>query len=831
MALVLKDRVKEVTTTVGTGSIALGGAAAGYQPFSIIGNGNTCYYTISSSGTEWEVGIGTYTSSGNTLSRDTILSSSNSGSIVTLSSGQKDIYLVYPAEKGVWLDSSDNVVQSSFTTLSASGTATISNIALTTGTISTEPSNGVDIVNKSYVDTVATGLHVHTPVRVESPDTAGNLTATYVNGGTTPTWTTITTNNTLTTGSAHSLSLNDVIVFGSTTNGITAGTPYYVESIPSSTSITLSLTFDGAQITTLTNGTGLTITSRANSGVGATLTNAGTQAALVIDGVSVSVGNRVLIYNQTNAYENGVYTVTTVGNGTTNWVLTRATDANTYSPMGGANSLGDGDYWYVTEGATGKGESYVFNTSGTIVFGTTSLSFVQFSSAQVYSAGTGLTLDSTTFSITPVGTASTYGSASQVPVFTTNASGQVSSVTNTSISINGNQITSGNVGVAYGGTGLTSYTSGDMLYASGTTTLSKLGIGSNNYVLKSDGSAPSWVAQSTLSVGSATTATTATNIASGALGSIPYQSSSGNTTLLAGNTTTTKNFLVQTGDGTLSAAPSWGTIQVADVPTLNQNTTGSAATLTTPRAIYGNNFDGSAALTQVIASTYGGTGNGFTKFSGPSTAEKTFTLPDANATILYDGGALGTPSSGTLTNCTFPTLNQNTTGSAGSVANALTAGTGVTYSSGTTYNGSAAITISIGQAVSTTSNVQFGSIGVNTAASGTAGEIRATNNVTAYYSDERLKTKLGNIDNALDKVKTLNGFYYEANEVAQALGYEVKKEVGISAQEVEAIMPEVVAPAPIDDKYLTVRYERLVPLLIEAIKELSAEVDRLKNKG
>jgi hypothetical protein len=82
------------------------------------------------------------------------------------------------------------------------------------------------------------------------------------------------------------------------------------------------------------------------------------------------------------------------------------------------------------------------------------------------------------------------------------------------------------------------------------------------------------------------------------------------------------------------------TIQVADVPTLNQSTTGSAATLTTPRAIYGNNFDGSAALTQVIASTYGGTGNGFAKLSGPATTEKTFTLPNASATILTDNTAV-----------------------------------------------------------------------------------------------------------------------------------------------------------------------------------------------
>ena len=76
---------------------------------------------------------------------------------------------------------------------------------------------------------------------------------------------------------------------------------------------------------------------------------------------------------------------------------------------------------------------------------------------------------------------------------------------------------------------------------------------------------------------------------------------------------------------------------------------------------------------------------------------------------------------------------------------------------------------------------------------------------------------------------SLNGFYYEANEIAQALGYKVKREVGISAQEVQAIMPEVVAPAPIDNKYLTVRYERLVPLLIEAIKELTNKINVLES--
>ena len=102
--------------------------------------------------------------------------------------------------------------------------------------------------------------------------------------------------------------------------------------------------------------------------------------------------------------------------------------------------------------------------------------------------------------------------------------------------------------------------------------------------------------------------------------------------------------------------------------------------------------------------------------------------------------------------------------------------------------------------------------------------------VTAYYSDDRLKTRLGNIENALDKVSSLTGFYYEANEIAQALGYKVRREIGVSAQDVQKILPEIVAPAPIDNQYLTIDYERIVPLLIEAIKELNVKVKQLENK-
>jgi len=107
MALVVKDRVKVVTTTTGTGTLTLGAAASGFQDFSVIGNGNTTYYAIVDSATgDWEVGIGTYTASGTTLSRDTILESSTGGTAVSFAVGDKDVFVTYPAERSVYQDES-----------------------------------------------------------------------------------------------------------------------------------------------------------------------------------------------------------------------------------------------------------------------------------------------------------------------------------------------------------------------------------------------------------------------------------------------------------------------------------------------------------------------------------------------------------------------------------------------------------------------------------------------------------------------------------------------------------------------------------------------------
>jgi hypothetical protein len=111
MAFVLADRVKESTTTTGTGTVTLGGAATGFQSFSAIGDGNATYYCITAQvGTEWEVGVGTYTASGTTLSRDTVLSSSNAGSLVNFSAGAKDVFVTQPSERTVYVGASDQTI-------------------------------------------------------------------------------------------------------------------------------------------------------------------------------------------------------------------------------------------------------------------------------------------------------------------------------------------------------------------------------------------------------------------------------------------------------------------------------------------------------------------------------------------------------------------------------------------------------------------------------------------------------------------------------------------------------------------------------------------------
>lgn len=223
-----------------------------------------------------------------------------------------------------------------------------------------------------------------------------------------------------------------------------------------------------------------------------------------------------------------------------------------------------------------------------------------------------------------------------------------------------------------GGTNQGTYTLGDILYSSATNTLSKLAgntTGTNKFLAQTGtgtvSAAPGWVTlvsgdipnNAANTTGSAAKWTTARNLAGNSVDGSANVAFA-NLFVVQGTSDSGLSgaqFLGALGTGIVKNTTTTGVLSIAvagDFPTLNQNTTGSAATLTTARAIYGNNFDGSAALTQIIASTYGGTGNGFTKFSGPTTGEKTFTLPNASATILTDNAVVTLAQGGTNANLT-----------------------------------------------------------------------------------------------------------------------------------------------------------------------------------
>ena len=332
---------------------------------------------------------------------------------------------ILPLANGGTNASNAGAARTSLSAAALGANTDITSIALTTGTISTTPTNGTDIVNKTYADTIASGINFHQAVRLATTTTL----------------------------------------------------PAYVYN-------------NGA------------------SGVGATITGVA-NGALSIDGVAAVVGNRVLIKNEISAAEayNGVYTVTQVGSGVAVYILTRATDYNTAGS--GVNQIDQGDFFLVTAGTTLANTSFVQQTPLPITVGTTGLTFIQFGAPITYSAGTGLTLGGTVFSITNTGlTASTYGSASAVPVIAFNAQGQATSVTNTSIAIAASQITSGTLGIANGGTGQITAsaafnalspitTTGDLIIGNGTNSATRLAIGANGYLLTSNGTTAVWTAAPT----------------------------------------------------------------------------------------------------------------------------------------------------------------------------------------------------------------------------------------------------------------------------------------------------------------------------------------------
>jgi hypothetical protein len=206
----------------------------------------------------------------------------------------------------------------------------------------------------------------------------------------------------------------------------------------------------------------------------------------------------------------------------------------------------------------------------------------------------------------------------------------------------------------------------------------------------------------------------------------------------------------------------------------------------------------------------------------------TVTLTNAGVTSITTNTGLSSnvSATGAVTITNTITNNNQLTNGAGYLTTAVTsavAGTGVAVSAGT-----GAVTFSIGQAVATSSQVQFNSLGVNTAAPATAGLIRATNDVIAYYgSDERLKENITPIENSLDILKQINGYYFDWKEMP-GIHENEGHDIGVVAQEIGAVLPEIVTTR--ENGYMAVKYEKLVALLIQTNKELLNRIEALESK-
>ena len=449
------------------------------------------------------------------------------------------------------------------------------------------------------------------------------------------------TNSSLTIGTTNiALGATSLTLGGLTTvtltqnpaNALDAATKQYVDAAVS------NVNYHAACNYATTADLGTVLYNNGASGVGATITKLTPFATLAIDGGSPTVGQRILVKNETSGQYNGIYTVTSVGSGVTGWVLTRATD---YDQTGtGQNEIAPGDTTFIINGTVNASTQWVQTTDLPITIGTTPLVFAQIAGPGAYTAGTGLTLTGTQFSIANTAvTAGSYGSATQVGTFTVNAQGQLTLAGNTTVTPAVGSITGLGTGVA---TFLATPSSANLASA----LTDKTGTGVNVFATSPTLVTPILGTPTSVTLTNATGLPLSTGISG---------FGTGVATALAVNTGSAGAFVV---NGGALGTPSSGTLT---------NVTGLPLT---------------TGVTGTLSVTNGGTGVTTSTGSGSNVLNTSPTLVTP---------ILGTPTSVTLTNATGLPLSTGVTGTLG-VANG---GTGATTLTGYVYgNGTSAFTAS-----------------------------------------------------------------------------------------------------------------------------------------
>jgi hypothetical protein len=414
------------------------------------------------------------------------------------------------------------------------------------------------------------------------------------------------------------------------------------------------------------------------------ITLSGTQT---IDGIAVVAGNRVLVKNQTLSQDNGIYVASASA-----WA--RSADMNVWDEV--PNS-----FVFVETGTTQADTGWVCTANAGGTLGTTPITWTQFSGAGTYTAGTGLTLTGNQFSITNTGTAGTYGSATQSPVFVTNAQGQVTSVTNTTITPAVGSITGFGTGVANWlatptsanlATAVSDETgSGSLVFATSPTLVTPI-LGTPTSGNFSTGTF-TWPTFNQNTTGTASNVTGTVAIANGGTGQTTANSAlnallpsqTANTGKVLSTDGTNTSWIASGGLGTVTSVAqtfTGGIISVSGSPITTAGTLALTVAGTSGGIPYFSSSTGWASSAALAA-------NALVVGGGAGVAPSTITTGTGVATALgvntgsagafvVNGGALGTPSSGTLTNCTFPTLNQNTTGTASNVTGTVAVGNGGT---------------------------------------------------------------------------------------------------------------------------------------------------------